>query len=407
LGTQNTQAGPSGTRNPSQGTTCLDENDNGSEEGREQRVDPIDDPAVEEGDMRATMARNDEEDLEPTQEGPPRLTAAEELQLLRTWLKEAEEAEELRRLRDIRARYEAGDATALQKTPLVPPTPTTTATMPSASLPKPEPPTKFEKRDRAQYNRWVRDCEGYFERSHANFQFEKQKVDFGVMYVSNPLRTLWETNILVHTTATPGWVPTWMELKSVMLNSLGTPAERRKLAYDAIRKVRQDAGRSPTDLLDDMRPLWEELGPAVTPELQMLEYTSALRPDIQADLERLPLVMRSNLAMIEEQANIIYRRKNQNRESRDQPNKNKQQRPRAGSNGLGGDAKPPKKAKKHGMVKNGPKRGKTPHSDEPSEPIKCYNCGQPGHKRFECTNLEKPGSDPRKVKSGKEKGQKA
>jgi hypothetical protein len=63
--------------------------------------------------MQATMARNNEEDLEPTQEGPPRLTAAEELQLLRTWLKEAEEAEELRRLRDIRARYEAGDATAL------------------------------------------------------------------------------------------------------------------------------------------------------------------------------------------------------------------------------------------------------------------------------------------------------
>jgi hypothetical protein len=102
--------------------------------------------------MQATIARNDGEDLEPTQEEPLRLTAAEELQLLRTWLKEAEEAEELRYLRDIRARYEAGDATALQKTPLVLPTPTTTATILLASLLKPELPTKFEKRDCAQYN---------------------------------------------------------------------------------------------------------------------------------------------------------------------------------------------------------------------------------------------------------------
>jgi hypothetical protein len=40
-----------------------------------------------------------------------------------------------------------------------------------------------------------------------------------------------------------------------MLNLLGTLVEQRKLAYDAIRKVRQDVGCSPTNLLNDIRPL--------------------------------------------------------------------------------------------------------------------------------------------------------
>jgi hypothetical protein len=60
-----------------------------------------------------------------------------------------EEVEELRYLRDICARYKARDVIALQKTPLVLPTPTTIATMPLALLLKLEPPIKFKKRDYA------------------------------------------------------------------------------------------------------------------------------------------------------------------------------------------------------------------------------------------------------------------
>jgi hypothetical protein len=40
-----------------------------------------------------------------------------------------------------------------------------------------------------------------------------------------------------------------------MLNLLGTLAEQRKLAYNAIRKVRQDAERSLTNLLNNIRLL--------------------------------------------------------------------------------------------------------------------------------------------------------
>jgi hypothetical protein len=56
-----------------------------------------------------------------------------------------------------------------------------------------------------------------------------------------------------------------------------------------------------------MRPLWEELGLTIPPKLQIIEYTLALRLDIQADLEKLLLSIRITLLIIKEQANIIYR----------------------------------------------------------------------------------------------------
>jgi hypothetical protein len=87
------------------------------------------------------------------------------------------------------------------------------------------------------------------------------------MYVLDLLRTLWESNVVIYMTATLGWMATWVGLKAVMLNLLGTLSERRKLAYDAIKKIRQESGRSPTDLFDYMRPLWEELGLTIPPEL--------------------------------------------------------------------------------------------------------------------------------------------
>jgi hypothetical protein len=160
-------------------------------------------------------------------------------------------------------------------------------------------------------------------------------------------------------------------------------------------------------LLDYLRPLWEELGPTVTPELQVIEYTSALRIEIQRDLERLPVSMRSTIPMIEEQANVIYRRTPSSRDHRDHSGKQKPNRQRTGSDGSEGDGKPLKKLKKLRGYQTGPKRGKRTESSTTQRPITCYNCGQSGQKSFDCTNPAKPGSDPRKEKSGKDQGWKA
>jgi hypothetical protein len=67
-----------------------------------------------------------------------------------------------------------------------------------------------------------------------------------------------------------------------------------------------------------MRPLWEELGPFVTLEIKILEFTSALRYNIQTELERLLFTMRCTIPMIEEQANIIYQRKSTSRDYKDE-----------------------------------------------------------------------------------------
>jgi hypothetical protein len=227
------------------------------------------------------------------------------------------------------------------------------------------------------------------------------------MYISEPLKTLWRAHCLVEQTAFIAWIPTWASLKAVMLNSLGTPQERRKLAYEQLKSCRQRVGQSPTELLDYLRPLWEELGPTVTPELQVIEYTSALRMEIQRDLERLPVTMRNTIPMIEEQANIIHRRTAPARDQKDHSGRQKSNRPRTGSDGSEGDGKPPKKSKRPRVHQSGPKRGKKTESSTTPRPITCFNCGQSEHKSFDCTNPTKPGSDPRKEKSGKDKGRKA
>lgn len=178
------------------------------------------------------------------------------------------------------------------------------------------------------------------------------------------------------------------------------------MAYDKIKACRQQAGRTSTDLLDYMRPLWEELGSSVTPEMKMLEYSAALRPDIQAELERLPLSMRATLPMIEEQANIIYRRKTHPREQKDPAPKVKQNRRKDNSGGSEGEVKTPKKAKKKGPSQRWPKRDKPSQTNTAEKPIICYKCGEPGHKVYDCINPAKPGFVPREPMAGKEKGQK-
>jgi hypothetical protein len=377
------------------------------------RGSPLDAPGQDGqgGDNQDEVLSNRVSTPEPEPEQPAvgrnsLLEAAQEqeLETLRTWLRDARAREELRSLQELRTRYEAGDVTAVLAPPAGRSQGLAPTTMPSVSLPRPEPPKEFTKRNRAEFNRWERECEGYFTRSPAHFQTERQKVDFGIMYVSEPLKTLWESNCVVNSVNAPGWVPTWVELKAVMLNSMGTPQERRKLAYDKLKACRQQQGRTPTDLLDYMRPLWEELGSSITPEMQLLEYSAALRSDIQAELERLPLPMRCTIPMVEEQANIVYRRKNQTRDHRDQPAREKHSRRREASGEPEGNTKTLRNAKKPRSAHSGPKRAKAAPPSAPAQAIVCYKCGEPGHRVFECTNPAKPGFVPRAPHAGKEKG---
>jgi hypothetical protein len=227
------------------------------------------------------------------------------------------------------------------------------------------------------------------------------------MYISEPLKTLWRAHCATEAMVLPGWAQTWSQLKAVMLNALGTPQERRKIAYEQIKNCKQLANQSPTELLDYLRPLWEELGNSVPPDLQVIQFTSALKPEIQADIERLPVLMRGTLPAVEEQANIIYRRINLHKAPKDPQTGTKPAQRKESPKEPTGDRKNPQSRKRRKNGPSGTKRPNKPEGAEKDRPTVCFNCGEPGHRSPECTNPHKPGSDPRKSTPGKDKGQKS
>jgi len=309
-----------------------------------------------------------------------------ELEELRAWYKRTKEVEEIRALRRMKAQYEVGDNTMF-------------------SIPgMPEPPQIYSKKNRAEFNRWERDCESFFLGSPANFVSEAQKVEFGTRYVSEPLKTLWKFYCESQLRRTPQWMPTWAKVKLVMLDTLGTALERQQNAYESLRRCKQRPQQSPTDLLDYMRLLWEELGAERTPRVQVLEYTSALLPYIQKYFYLLPADRRDTLPLIEEQANVIFRRRGLfDQDSR--PDKSrKQTRANASSEG---DIKPPKKAKN--QEKRQFVRGRHHKPNNGASPgARCYECGEAGHLRPYCPKTTQqaesyPNKEPEKEKGSKGK----
>ena len=125
---------------------------------------------------------------------PEAQTVAQELEQMRSWLQQIRDQRELEKLREIRTRYEAGDLDAIKEPQTGAKTAVTAITASASSLPRPEPPTKYAKANRAEYNRWERDCEGFFLKSPAHFTLQQQRVDFGVTYISEPLKTLWQAH---------------------------------------------------------------------------------------------------------------------------------------------------------------------------------------------------------------------
>ena len=85
--------------------------------------------------------------------GAPLSVADQELEDLRSWLHEAQKQQELNCLREVKARYKAGDLTAIPTAGSNLQLPLQTTGGLSASLPKPELPQRYSKRNRAEYNR--------------------------------------------------------------------------------------------------------------------------------------------------------------------------------------------------------------------------------------------------------------
>jgi hypothetical protein len=355
----------------------------------------------------ASTAKRDQND-------PERARITSELEVLRQWAKETEEREELNALRELRLKYTMGDPSALlvfRKGSMAPPkAPTSSA----SQLPRPDPPQKYAKTNRAEFNRWERDCEGFFLRAPDNFLTEEQKVDFGARYLAENLKTLWRTHCATNLYHDPLWAPTWVGFKTIMLDALGTPAERKQAAYEALKRCKQLPRQSPTDLLDYMRPLWEELGSSHTAELQVLEFVSALLPEIQKDLFLVPNDRRDTIPKAEEQANIISRRRahrgtqhvekaqGSHHPGKRGPTKHKQ----TGSDQEEG-TKTPKKSQDGKRGRNEPERPTKGRKWGTKFAKSCWACGEAGHFRNACPkNKDRPKDTPIE-KSGNDRGQKS
>jgi hypothetical protein len=329
-----------------------------------------------------------------------------ELAAEQRWLDQARKRSELARIRALRARYEAGDLTAIMEDSSSPRQPPTISTVSSHGLPRPKAPETYTKRNRAEYNRWERDCEGFFIRSPANFVSEQQKVDFGLMYVSETMKTLWESHTFTEASVVAGWLPTWAALKEVMLNALGTPAERRQNAYEALRNANQRPNQSPTDLLDYMRPFWEELGNLAPPDIRVVQYIAALSEDVQKELYLMEVDRRDTISKIEEHANVIFRRRTQSKKSRDVSPKKTAGRSRRTSPEAEGSRKTPKSAKKPKPSHSGPFKPKASSVDTDHSELKCYKCGVVGHISPNCPQNTEGGSNSTNQPAGKAKGRK-
>jgi hypothetical protein len=224
------------------------------------------------------------------------------------------------------------------------------------------------------------------------------KIVFGIDYVKESLRTRWDTYCGDHRKKDPTWSATWNELKSEMLNALGTPAERRQAAYQALKDCRQKPRQTPSELLQFMSPLWEELGD-MSADIKVIEFTAALSDPVKRDLSLLPYEMRATLSQVEEQANVIQRRLTQSKS--DHSGLSKGQRKKRESDEKLEPSKAPKSARKG---QKGPGRFAKSRNDGDTKII-CYNCNEEGHTRPRCPLLRgKDEPSTAKDKSGKGKG---
>lgn len=312
-----------------------------------------------------------------------------ELETQRAWFKRAKEEVELKSLRAARQAYEEeGDESALYQV-VIPDK--IGAQVPiiggSNLLPRPESHHVYKARDRTDYNNWVRDCESSFSKSPSLFVKHAQKIAWGYSYIEATFKNIWDL-CCKHQTQKLGYPckPTWLDFKSKMLDQLGTLYERQMAAADAIKNARQRSHQSPTELLNYLRPQWDELEQdnVLT---QVFDFYNALLPDLRAQLELIPHERRDTLPTMEEQANIIWRRlRSSSRNSTDRERGRKRgyddNDDNHSQNQLLGHKKARKGASKERIAKSGAKPHKSSYT--PKESITCWNCGKKGHKKPGC-----------------------
>ncbi|KAF1936812.1 hypothetical protein EJ02DRAFT_459210 [Clathrospora elynae] len=278
---------------------------------------------------------------------------------------------------------------------------------PTMSLPHPEKPQQYTKHNRMEYNRWMRNCEVYFNCSPGYFPVEALKIDFATSYILEPLKTLWEAHCSTERMRALAWQPTWDDIKLVMLNALGTESKHMLQASEALRKAVQRPNQSPTELLDYLRPYWEELGSLKPVEAQVLDFTLALHNYIKKDLLMLSPERRNTIPLVEENAMIIYCGKGPVKEPREFQPKNNTNKLGQNLSKPEGVKRTPKRPRSATLGYSGGNLAKKAKPQGGSTDVSCWNCREPGHTKPNCPKLLRANKDSKKsndLQEGKGKG---
>ena len=239
-------------------------------------------------------------------------------------------------------------------------------------LPKLREPPLFEGKNRASYDNWVRSLERHFRMIPAFAGREGHKVDFASAYMGKLQQDHWERHVAQ--LAEEG--PTWAIMKQVMLDSMGSEAERQQRAHDRLRVVSQGT-RSPTELLEEMKVHWQEVRED-REEHQIRAFYSALNTNL-----KLRLLSQSaspaTLKEAEDRANMAYRLQSQAQEER----KGQKSQPGRKRRGTATTPSPPP-TKETGRRSTSRPEGASKAQETTRRPLVCYGCQKTGHKKNDC-----------------------
>ncbi|KAF1980121.1 hypothetical protein BU23DRAFT_548317 [Bimuria novae-zelandiae CBS 107.79] len=308
------------------------------------------------GQSGASSRRSTPPSARPSQRRSVSPALITDVETARRWFQGVKDEEKLRQILLLKEKYDAGDCDAITSLSTISPALSTVHQIPAMRLPPQKHP---------------------HDQSYVHFTTESSKASFALSYVSQVMRTAWNTEVASRRSQDPLFEETWDGLQEKMLDALGTRLERRQQAHNALKRCSQRADQSPTQLLDYIRNYWEELE-VTNEDMRVLDYIGCLNSNITSKINLLAPERRNTVALVEEQASIIYRSKQKAREhptSGPSTKRAKDTKPNSK-----GDSETPKKAK-YGVI--------------------CYHCSKFGHISPNCPEKDKPAAPGSKEANGK------
>ena len=177
-----------------------------------------------------------------------------------------------------------------------------------------------------------------------------------------------------------------------MLNALGSRMQRTLQAEGALKRARQRGEQSPSEFLDYLRPLWEELDMigATEEQRRVRNYINCLQEDVKLFLSALDEEQINTVAKVQEKATNFW--------LTSRPRKNSsftQERQKSGEKRRtdpGEPERPPKRGNYRGRGRGGRQGSNLARNGARDTKFErtCYHCNIKGHLSPDCPTRDQP-----------------